>query len=81
MSNLTVLQVKAMKESGGYSDGGGLLLVVRESGAKSWLWRGQSDGKRRDIGLGTYPAGAYRRRARRRRRPANSSRPAKTRWH
>lgn len=56
MGNLTVLQVKAAKEAGRYSDGGGLLLVVRESGAKSWLWRGQADGKRRDIGLGTYPA-------------------------
>lgn len=56
MGNLTVLQVKAAKEPGRYSDGGGLLLVVRESGAKSWLWRGQADGKRRDIGLGTYPA-------------------------
>ena len=55
MGNLTVLQVKAAKVPGRYSDGGGLLLVVRESGAKSWLWRGQANGKRRDIGLGTYP--------------------------
>jgi integrase len=56
MGELTVLRVKAEKKPGRHSDGGGLLLVVRESGAKSWLWRGQADGKRRDIGLGTYPA-------------------------
>lgn len=55
MGNLTVVRVKALKEPGRYSDGDGLLLVVRESGAKSWLWRGQANGKRRDIGLGTYP--------------------------
>lgn len=55
MGNLTVVRVKALKEPGRYSDGDGLLLVVRESCAKSWLWRGQANGKRRDIGLGTYP--------------------------
>lgn len=55
MGNLTVVRVKALKEPGRYSDGANLLLVVRESGAKSWLWRGQANGKRRDIGLGTYP--------------------------
>jgi integrase len=55
MGNLTVVRVKALREPGRYSDGDGLLLVVRESGAKSWLWRGQANGKRRDIGLGTYP--------------------------
>jgi integrase len=55
MTKLTVVRVKALKEPGRYSDGDGLLLVVRESGAKSWLWRGQANGKRRDIGLGSYP--------------------------
>lgn len=55
MGSLTVVRVKALKEAGRYSDGNGLLLVVRESGAKSWLWRGQANGRRRDIGLGTYP--------------------------
>lgn len=55
MGNLNVVRVKALKEPSRYSDGGGLLLVVRKSGAKSWLWRGQANGKRRDIGLGTYP--------------------------
>ena len=55
MGKLTALQVKTLKGPARKSDGDGLLLVVRESGAKSWLWRGQANGKRRDIGLGTYP--------------------------
>lgn len=38
------------------SDGGGLLLEVRPSGAKVWLCRLTVAGKRRDMGLGGYPA-------------------------
>jgi hypothetical protein len=37
------------------SDGGGLLLEVKPSGAKVWLCRLTVDGKRRDMGLGGYP--------------------------
>jgi len=37
------------------SDGGGLLLEVRPSGAKVWLCRLIVAGKRRDMGLGGYP--------------------------
>ena len=37
-------------------DGGGLLLEVKPSGAKVWLCRLTVDGKRRDMGLGGYPA-------------------------
>jgi integrase len=37
------------------SDGGGLLLEVRPSGAKIWLCRLTVDGRRRDMGLGGYP--------------------------
>jgi integrase len=37
------------------SDGGGLLLDVRPTGAKVWLVRLTVDGKRRDMGLGGYP--------------------------
>jgi hypothetical protein len=36
-------------------DGGGLYLRVSASGAKSWVFRFQIDGKRRDMGLGPYP--------------------------
>src|SRR5690242_11911010 len=38
------------------SDGGGLLLVVKPSGARLWMARITVDGKRRDMGLGGYPA-------------------------
>ena len=38
------------------SDGGGLLLQVSPKGAKTWLVRLTVDGKRKDIGLGGYPA-------------------------
>jgi hypothetical protein len=38
-----------------YLDGDGLYLVVKPSGAKSWLYRYMVDGRRRDMGLGSYP--------------------------
>lgn len=38
------------------SDGGGLLLEVKTSGAKVWLCRLTVDGKRREMGLGGFPA-------------------------
>ena len=37
------------------SDGGGLLLLVKPTGAKLWIARITVDGKRRDMGLGGYP--------------------------
>jgi len=55
MGKLTELQVKSLKTPGRYVDGDGLLLVVRTSGAKSWFIRVQTNGRRRDIGLGSYP--------------------------
>lgn len=41
---------------GKHADGGGLTLVVKPSGRRSWIARVTADGKRRDIGLGAYPA-------------------------
>lgn len=41
---------------GTYNDGGGLLLVVKSTGRRSWIYRYQLHGKRRDMGLGGYPA-------------------------
>jgi integrase len=38
---------------GRHADGEGLYLLVKPTGAKSWLLRVQVDGKRRDVGLGT----------------------------
>ena len=41
---------------GKHADGGGLTLVVKPSGRRSWVARVSTDGKRREIGLGGYPA-------------------------
>ncbi len=38
------------------SFGDGLLLEVKPSGAKGWLVRFMVNGKRRDMGLGAFPA-------------------------
>ncbi len=51
MGSLTVFKVKAAKP-GRHIDGDGLCLIVKASGARSWVLRIQVDGKRRDIGLG-----------------------------
>jgi integrase len=54
MARLTELAVKSAKP-GKYVDGDGLMLVVSDSGAKKWVLRYQTSGKRRDKGLGSYP--------------------------
>src|SRR5215469_18743166 len=36
-------------------DGGGLYLRVSGTGARSWVFRYQIDGKRRDMGVGPFP--------------------------
>ena len=40
---------------GRHVDGRGLMLVVKPSGAKSWVLRYQLDGRRHDMGLGPFP--------------------------
>jgi integrase len=47
--------VESLKAPGRYADGGGLYLLIRGGGAKYWLARLQKGGKRRDIGLGSWP--------------------------
>jgi integrase len=42
-------------KAGKYEDGGGLRLVVSESGAKKWILRFSVNGKRREMGLGSFP--------------------------
>lgn len=39
-----------------HSDGGGLYLNVKASGSRSWVFVYRSDGRRREMGLGGYPA-------------------------
>jgi integrase len=48
---LTPLVVKNAKP-GRHADGGGLHLLVKESGARSWVYRFMLRGKSRDVGLG-----------------------------
>lgn len=48
---LTPLAVKNAK-AGRHADGGGLHLLVKESGARSWVYRFMLRGKARDVGLG-----------------------------
>lgn len=53
---LTDRTIKAVKEHGRISDGGGLYLRVKPTLTKSWsfMWTPKG-GKRREIGLGPYP--------------------------
>ena len=53
MGTLTALAVKAAIKPGRYQDGDGLILVVKDTGSRSWQVRVQVDGKRRDFGLGS----------------------------
>ena len=53
---LTPLTVKNAKP-GRHADGGGLHLLVKESGARSWVYRFMLNGKSRDVGLGTAGTG------------------------
>jgi integrase len=53
MGKLTAMAVKAATKPGRYQDGRGLMLFVKESGARFWVLRIQAGGKRRDIGLGS----------------------------
>ena len=45
--------VKGLSAPGRYNDGGGLYLMVRKSGLKTWVYRYAIDGRTRDMGLGT----------------------------
>jgi len=52
LHKLSALEVKNAKP-GRHSDGGGLYLLVRPDGRRSWLVRFVLNGKQRDMGLGT----------------------------
>ena len=52
---LTAIEVRNARP-GRHADGDGLYLLVRPSGSRSWVLRTQSEGKRKDLGLGSVPA-------------------------
>lgn len=54
MAKLTDVAIRAAK-SGRLQDGDGLMLLVKPSGSRFWVVRVMRDGKRKDIGLGSYP--------------------------
>ena len=54
MGLLTATKVKAAGP-GKYHDGDGLPLRVTKTGSKSWFLRLTVDGRRRDMGLGSWP--------------------------
>ena len=56
MTALTAAKVKALTKPGMHHDGRGLYLRVAPGGSKGWMLRATIDGRRRDIGLGGYPA-------------------------
>ena len=53
---LSATRIRALREPGRYSDGGGLHLYISKTGSKSWVLRITIDGRRRDIGLGAFPS-------------------------
>ena len=55
MAKLNFQIAKNLKAPGRYNDGAGLTLLVKTTGRKSWVQRLSFDGKRRDLGLGSFP--------------------------
>jgi integrase len=56
MPKLTARQVQTLTRPGFFGDGLGLYLQVAPSGSKSWVYRYQRNGRRRDLGLGGVTA-------------------------
>lgn len=54
-NRLKAIAVEKQRMPGIYADGGGLSLVVTETGVKRWELRIKAVGRRRQLGLGVYP--------------------------
>ena len=52
---LTALAITRATAPGYLADGGGLFLQVSGTRTRSWIFRFQLDGRRRDMGLGPFP--------------------------
>lgn len=55
LNRLSDTKIRQVSKAGRVSDGGGLFLVVSASGSKSWVFMWVASGKRREMGLGSYP--------------------------
>ena len=55
MAQLDFQTIRHLVKAGRYTDGGGLTLLVKASGRKNWVQRLHFEGKRRDLGLGSFP--------------------------
>lgn len=55
LNRLSVKGISAAKP-GKYADGGGLWLIKRQDGGAQWVMRVTINGRRREMGLGAYPA-------------------------
>jgi integrase len=53
VAGLSARRVATEKRAGLHGDGGGLYLQVAPTGAKTWIYRYQIAGRRRDMGLGS----------------------------
>ena len=53
---LTAAEIKHLTGPGRHADGQGLYLNISKGGTRSWVHRVVVDGRRRDIGLGGFPA-------------------------
>src|SRR5262249_40937689 len=56
LGRLSAVRVQSVRKRGYYGDGGGLYLRVAAGGGKGWICRYGGRGRRRDMGLGGYPA-------------------------
>ena len=58
LNKLTAIAVDRAKKPGRHSDGGGLYLLVKASGSKSWVFMYSRRGRkgRTELGIGPYPA-------------------------
>src|SRR6516164_2966411 len=52
-AGLSARRVQSVKTPGMLADGGGLYLKIAPSLSKSWIFRYQVAGRRRDLGLGS----------------------------
>ena len=56
LNRLNGTKVRTTKTPGTHEDGGGLRLVVSDSGTKRWVVRISIRGRRRELGAGGYPS-------------------------